>query len=67
MSIILKIILSFSIIGKLIAQCFLGEGGASIRINEGAAISLIMLIVMVITMLLTGGFKNADTGRGTNL
>ncbi len=58
---------TFSIIGKLIAQCFLGEGGASIRINEGAAISLIMLVVMVVTMLLTGGFKENDTGRGTNL
>ena len=57
----------FSIIGKLIAQCFLGETGAQIQINEGAAISLIMLIIMVITMLLTGGFKNSENARGTNL
>ncbi len=57
----------FSLIGKLIAKCFLGEGGAPIQINEGAAIALIMLVIMVITMTLTGGFKNAENTRGTNL
>ncbi len=57
----------FSLIGKLIAKCFLGENGAPIQINEGAAISLIMLVIMVVTMLLTGGFKNSDTARGSNL
>ena len=57
----------FSLIGKLIAKCFLGENGAPIQINEGAAISLIMLVIMVITMLLTGGFKNSENARGTNL
>lgn len=57
----------FSLIGKLIAKCFLGENGAPIQINEGAAISLIMLVIMVITMLLTGGFKNSDNARGANL
>ncbi len=57
----------FSLIGKLIAKYFLGEGGAPIQINEGAAISLIMLVIMVVTMLLTGGFKNSENGRGTNL
>ncbi len=57
----------FSLIGKLIAKCFLGENGAPIQINEGAAISLIMLVIMIITMLLTGGFKNSENARGTNL
>lgn len=57
----------FSLIGKLIAKCFLGENGAPIQINEGAAISLIMLVIMVVTMLLTGGFKNSENARGTNL
>ena len=57
----------FSLIGKLIAKCFLGENGAPIQINEGAAISLIMLVIMVVTMLLTGGFKNSDNARGSNL
>ena len=57
----------FSLIGKLIAKCFLGEGGAPIQINEGAAIALVMLIIMVVTMSLTGGFKNSENTRGTNL
>ncbi len=57
----------FSLIGKLIAKCFLGENGAPIQINEGAAISLIMLVIMVVTMLLTGGFKNSENQRGANL
>ncbi len=57
----------FSLIGKLIAKCFLGEGGAPIQINEGAAIALVMLIIMVVTMILTGGFKNTQNARGTNL
>lgn len=57
----------FSLIGKLIAKCFLGEGGAPIQINEGAAIALVMLIIMVVTMIFTGGFKNSENTRGTNL
>ena len=57
----------FSLIGKLIAKCFLGENGAPIQINEGAAISLIMLVIMVVTMIATGGFKNSENTRGTNL
>ena len=57
----------FSLIGKLIAKCFLGENGAPIQINEGAAISLIMLVIMVVTMIVTGGFKNSENARGTNL
>ena len=56
----------FSLIGKLIAKCFLGENGAP-QINEGAAISLIMLVIMVVTMIATGGFKNSENTRGTNL
>ncbi len=57
----------FSVIGKLVAKCFLGENGAPIAINEGAAIAMIMLIIMVITMFLTGGFNRENSGRGTNL
>ena len=57
----------FSVIGKLVAKCFLGESGAPININEGAAIAMIMLIIMVITMFLTGGFSRENSGRGTNL
>ena len=57
----------FSLIGKLVAKCFLGDGGAPININEGAAIALIMLIILFVTMLFTGGFKGADNTRGTNL
>lgn len=57
----------FSLIGKLVAICFLGVGGAPIQINDGAAIALVMLVIMVITMSVTGGFKNSENTRGTNL
>ncbi len=57
----------FSLIGKLIAQCFIGDGGASIQVNEGAAIALVMLVIMFVTMLFTGGFNTSDSTRGTNL
>ncbi len=57
----------FSLIGKLVAKCFLGEGGAPIQINEGAAIALVMLVIMFVTMFFTGGFKGTDNARGTNL
>ena len=43
----------FSLIGKLIAKCFLGENGAPIQINEGAAISLIMLVIMLFVSFCT--------------
>ncbi|MCQ2388015.1 MAG: ABC transporter permease [Clostridia bacterium] len=57
----------FSVIGKLIATCFLGENGTQININDGAIISLVMLIIMFVTMTLTGGFKEENNVRGTNL
>lgn len=56
----------FSVIGKLIAWCFLGENGTLTNVNGGATISLVMLVIMFLTMLLTGGFKNENV-RGTNL
>ena len=57
----------FSLIGKLVAICFLGVGGAPVQINDGAALALVMLVIMVITMTVTGGFKNSENTRGTNL
>ncbi len=57
----------FTVIGKLIAWCFMGENGTMINTNGGATISLIMLVIMFVTMLLTGGFKNDDNVRGTNI
>ena len=57
----------FTVIGKLIAWCFLGENGTMINTNGGATISLVMLVVMFVTMLLTGGFKNDGNVRGTNI
>ena len=57
----------FSLVGKLVAICFLGVGGAPIQINDGAALALVMLVIMVITMSVTGGFKNSENTRGTNL
>ena len=57
----------FTVIGKLIAWCFLGENGTMTNINGGATISLIMLVILFVTMLATGGFKTDDTVRGTNL
>lgn len=57
----------FTVIGKLIAWCFLGENGTMTNINGGATISLIMLVILFITMFATGGFKSEDSGRGTNI
>lgn len=56
----------FSVIGKLIAWSFLGENGTLVSVNAGATISLIMLVIMFVTMLFTGGFKSEDV-RGTNI
>lgn len=57
----------FTVIGKLIAWCFLGENGTMTNVNGGATISLIMLVILFVTMLATGGFKSEDSVRGTNL
>ena len=57
----------FTVVGKLIAWSFLGEGGTLPDVNGGATISLIMLVIMFVTMLLTGGFNSEDNARGTNL
>lgn len=57
----------FTVIGKLIAWSFLGEGGTLSDVNGGATISLVMLVIMFVTMLATGEFKNEDNVRGTNL
>ncbi len=57
----------FTVIGKLIAWCFLGEGGTLSDVNGGATISLIMLVIMFITMVATGEFKSENNARGTNL
>jgi spermidine/putrescine transport system permease protein len=57
----------FTVIGKLIAWCFLGENGTMTNVNGGATISLIMLIILFGTMLLTGGFKSENSVRGTNI
>lgn len=57
----------FTVIGKLIAWCFLGENGTMTNVNGGATISLIMLIILFVTMLATGGFKNEENVRGTNI
>ena len=57
----------FTVIGKLIAWCFLGENGTMIDVNGGATISLIMLVILFVTMLVTGGFKSDNSVRGTNI
>lgn len=57
----------FTVIGKLIAWCFLGENGTMMNANGGATISLVMLVIMFVTMLLTGGFKSENNVRGTNI
>lgn len=57
----------FTVIGKLIAWCFLGENGTLTNVNGGATISLIMLVIMFVTMLATGGFKSESSVRGTNI
>ncbi len=57
----------FTVIGKLIAWCFLGENGTMTNQHGGAMISLIMLVILFVTMLATGGFKSEKNVRGTNL
>jgi len=57
----------FTVIGKLIAWCFLGENGTMTNQHGGAMISLIMLVILFVTMLATGGFKGENNARGTNL
>ena len=57
----------FTVIGKLIAWCFLGENGTRMDINGGATISLVMLIILFASMIATGGFKANENARGTNL
>nr|MBO4517828.1 ABC transporter permease [Clostridia bacterium] len=57
----------FSVVGKLISWCFLGENGTLSNINGGATIALVLLVIMFLTMWLTGGFKDEDGARGTNL
>ena len=57
----------FTVIGKLIAWCFLGENGTMTNQNGGAMISLIMLVILFVTMFATGGFKAEDNVRGTNI
>ncbi len=57
----------FTVMGKLIAWCFLGENGTMTNQNGGAMISLIMLVILFVTMLATGGFKSEGNVRGTNL
>ncbi len=52
-----------TIIGKLIEEQF----GTGANWNAGSAIAIVMLIVMFVTMLLTGGFKNETNVRGTAL
>ena len=49
-----------TIIGKLIEEQF----GVAANWNYGSALALIMLVIMFITMLLTGGFKANDNLRG---
>ena len=57
----------FTVIGKLIAWCFLGENGTMTNQHGGAMISLIMLVILFATMFATGGFKSEDNVRGTNI
>ena len=57
----------FTVIGKLIAWCYLGENGTMTNQHGGAMISLIMLVILFVTMWATGGFNSEDTGRGTNI
>jgi spermidine/putrescine transport system permease protein len=57
----------FTVIGKLIAWSFLGEGGTLPDQNGGATIALIMLIIMFVTMLLSASFKEELNTRGTNI
>ncbi|MBR2614571.1 MAG: ABC transporter permease [Clostridia bacterium] len=52
-----------TIIGKLIEEQF----GVAANWNYGSALALIMLVIMFVTMLLTGGFKPQENMRGANL
>ncbi len=49
-----------SIIGKLIEEQF----GTGANWNAGSAIAIVMLIIMFVTMLLSGEFKNDNRERG---
>ena len=51
------------LIGKLIETMF----GTASDWNMGSAIALIMLVIMFVTMLCTGGFKNETAARGNAL
>ncbi len=51
------------LIGKLIETMF----GRASDWNMGSAIALIMLVIMFVTMILTGGFKRESTERGNAL
>ncbi len=51
------------LIGKLIETMF----GRASDWNMGSTIALIMLVIMFVTMLLTGGFKQERTQRGNAL
>jgi spermidine/putrescine transport system permease protein len=50
-----------SIIGKLIEEQF----GTGANWNAGSAIAIVMLVVMFVTMLLSGEFKEDKNVRGT--
>ena len=50
-----------SIIGKLIEEQF----GTGANWNAGSAIAIVMLIIMFVTMLLSGEFKNDSRERGS--
>lgn len=52
-----------SIIGKLIEEQF----GTGANWNAGSAIAIIMLVIMFVTMLLSGSFKEELNARGTNI
>ena len=49
-----------SIIGKLIEEQF----GTGANWNAGSAIAIVMLVIMFVTMLLSGEFKNDNRERG---
>ena len=51
-----------SIIGKLIESCFRNN-----EMNLASVIALILLFIMFLATLLTGGFTKNDDKRGTNL
>ena len=53
-----------TIIGKLIEECF----GTRNDWNLGSAISLVLLLIVFVTMLATGGFKEEENGsRGAGI